>query len=118
LAQIELAAALAGLPELRAGTASRPTRMVAGPVREEVEPAAPTRTGDSSRDDSGPPRIRCPKCNWSPRAEDRWQCKCRHVWNTFDTGGVCPGCLYQWKVTQCLRCGQMSPHSDWYTHGG
>jgi hypothetical protein len=110
LAQIELAAALAGLPELAAGTVFRPVR--------EVEPATPTRTGDSSGDDSGPPRIRCPKCNWSPRAEDRWQCNCRHIWNTFDTGGVCPGCMHQWKVTQCLRCGQMSPHSDWYTHAG
>lgn len=62
------------------------------------------------------PRIRCPKCNWSPRAEDRWLCsKCRHVWNTFDTGGVCPGCLHQWTETMCLCCSQWSLHSDWYT---
>lgn len=62
------------------------------------------------------PRIRCPLCGWQPGAEDRWSCQCGHVWNTFDTGGVCPGCLYQWKVTQCIACGRISPHSDWYAH--
>ncbi|HTS65134.1 MAG TPA: hypothetical protein VMH28_24090 [Candidatus Acidoferrales bacterium] len=71
---------------------------------------------ESSGAGTGEPRIRCPKCGWSPRAEDRWGCTCGHAWNTFDTGGVCPGCMYQWKVTQCLRCGEFSPHSDWYTH--
>jgi hypothetical protein len=109
LAQIELSAALVGLPEMTMPQTFRPVR--------EIEPATPTRTRDTSGDDSGTPRIRCPKCNWMPQAEDRWQCNCGHVWNTFDTGGVCPGCMYQWKVTQCLRCGEMSPHSDWYTHG-
>jgi hypothetical protein len=61
-----------------------------------------------------PPRIRCPKCRWQPRAHDRWQCTCRHVWNTFDTRGVCPACAYAWKTTACLRCRQWSPHEDWY----
>jgi hypothetical protein len=58
-------------------------------------------------DDPGGPRI-------SPRAHDRWVCKCGHEWNTFDTGGVCPACLYQWTVTACLSCDQWSAHSDWY----
>ena len=48
------------------------------------------------------------------RAEDRWRCHCGHSWNTFDTGGVCPGCRYQWKITKCLRCKEWSAHSDWY----
>jgi hypothetical protein len=109
-AQIELAAALAGLPELTTPQVFRPKRLYAGPVRE-AEPV----TGDAPTGPTRPPRIRCPKCNWTPRAEDRWQCHCRHVWNTFDTGGVCPGCLYQWKITMCLNCQQWSPHSDWYT---
>jgi hypothetical protein len=61
------------------------------------------------------PYIRCPQCKWSPRAEDRWFCKCGHSWNTFDTGGVCPGCLYQWTITACPKCGKWSAHSDWYT---
>jgi hypothetical protein len=79
-----------------------------------TQPAIGTRTGDSPGDGRGGIRIRCPKCQWTPRAEDRWACRCGHTWNTFDTGGVCPSCLYQWTVTQCLRCGEFSPHSDWY----
>jgi hypothetical protein len=58
--------------------------------------------------------IRCPLCGWTPAAEDRWMCRCRHSWNTFDTGGVCPGCLFQWANTQCLACHGWSLHSDWY----
>lgn len=60
------------------------------------------------------PRIRCPRCGWQPRAHDVWMCHCRHLWNTFDTGGVCPACLYQWKITACPRCQQWSAHSEWY----
>ena len=60
------------------------------------------------------PRIRCPLCGWSPRKEDRWFCDCGHIWNTFDTGGVCPACLHQWSETQCLSCKRWSPHSLWY----
>jgi hypothetical protein len=60
------------------------------------------------------PHIRCPLCRWRPRKTDRWMCKCRHIWNTFDTGGVCPSCLFQWLQTQCLACKKFSPHSDWY----
>ena len=60
------------------------------------------------------PGIRCPHCGWQPGPQDLWSCACGHFWNTFDTGGVCPACLYQWKETQCLLCGKWSPHSDWY----
>jgi hypothetical protein len=73
---------------------------------------------ESPSDASGskPPRIRCPKCRWQPRKHDRWQCRpeCRHVWNTFDTRGVCPACGYQWTQTACPRCREWSPHADWY----
>ena len=62
------------------------------------------------------PGIRCPLCGWHPAAQDRWYCNCGHSWNTFDTGGVCPGCLFQWTVTQCLKCHQFSLHSKWYEH--
>jgi hypothetical protein len=61
--------------------------------------------------------IRCPHCAWRPGPDDRWQCSigdCMTVWNTFWTGGVCPGCGYAWRNTQCLACGEMSPHRDWY----
>jgi hypothetical protein len=66
-------------------------------------------------------RIRCPLCAWQPRASSRWYCAdtishdgCWTAWNTFDTRGRCPGCDYQWKWTDCLRCGASSPHEAWY----
>jgi hypothetical protein len=79
----------------------------------------PARPGSVSKDrtigsDGGEGRIRCPKCRWMPGKHDRWMCNCLHIWNTFDTGGVCPACLKQWTVTQCLACHKISPHSDWY----
>ena len=61
------------------------------------------------------PKIRCPKCKWEPRKHDRWSCLCGHIWNTFDTHGVCPGCDAQWRETACLSCHQWSLHDDWYT---
>jgi hypothetical protein len=63
-------------------------------------------------------RIRCPRCGWEPGRDDRWTCTCLHVWNTFDTGGVCPGCGHTWDETQCLRCQAWSPHIDWYVDEG
>jgi len=59
-------------------------------------------------------KIRCPRCKWQPGRGARWQCHCMHVWNTFDTHGVCPGCGHAWQDTQCLRCHEWSPHVDWY----
>jgi len=63
-------------------------------------------------------RIRCPKCNWEPRKNSMWQCSCKHIWNTFDTGGRCPNCGKVWEDTQCLTrpggCGKWSKHLDWY----
>jgi hypothetical protein len=70
-------------------------------------------------------RIRCPLCKWQPRASDRWMClDCGHPefffngcytsWNTFSTGGRCPGCAHQWRWTSCLRCEGWSLHEEWY----
>jgi len=61
-------------------------------------------------------RIRCPLCAWQPEKKDRWMCwpGCQHVWNTFETAGVCPGCAKHWHSTVCLRCQQWSAHEDWY----
>jgi len=102
-AQIELAAALAGLPELMG-------------LQSEYRPAAdrPRRRMSRAWGEPMDPRIRCPKCQWSPDADALWSCRCRHLWNTFHTRGACPACGYQWTVTACLNCGQTSPHSDWY----
>jgi len=84
------------------------SRIVIAPGRPE---AAPSDAGSGGGDG----RIRCPLCRWEPRAEDRWMCtNCKHTWNTFDTGGVCPGCLKQWSRTMCLSCHKWSAHSDWY----
>ena len=64
-------------------------------------------------------RLRCPKCGWQPQKEDRWSCNpagCGHVWNTFETGGHCPGCSRHWKDTACLSCGAWSEQESWYTN--
>ena len=58
--------------------------------------------------------IACPKCDWRPDAGSLWRCSCQHVWNTFQTHGVCPACGKAWKVTQCLVCHAYSDHEDWY----
>jgi hypothetical protein len=108
LASIELAAALAGLPEMP--SIQRENHAAIRQAEPEVDPAIEETGGGSP----GGPHIRCPKCRYAPRAEDRWFCNCGHSWNTFDTGGVCPSCLYQWKITACPRCGAWSAHSDWY----
>ena len=61
-------------------------------------------------------RIRCPSCRWEPGASARWSClpACGTVWNTFATGGLCPGCGVRWHRTQCLACAVVSAHRDWY----
>jgi hypothetical protein len=108
LASIELAAALAGLPELPSIQ-----REYHAAVRE-AEPAIGPPVADTTGGGPVGPHIRCPKCRYAPRVEDRWFCNCGHSWNTFDTGGICPACLNQWKITACPRCGAWSAHSDWY----
>ena len=44
----------------------------------------------------------------------RWECTCHYVWNTFDSGGQCPGCGNIWYDTICLACDLWSPHAEWY----
>jgi len=62
------------------------------------------------------PRIRCPLCEWMPGKNETWSCECGNLWNTFETGGVCPACLTQWPSTQCHSCHGWSAHSDWYEY--
>ena len=72
-----------------------------------------------------PGSVRCPRCAWRPRPSDRWSCLgggapeyfaggCGTSWNTFETGGRCPGCSHQWQWTSCHRCEEWSLHVDWY----
>jgi hypothetical protein len=73
--------------------------------------------------------IRCPLCAWRPSDTSSWSCvwtpgspeprfpACGANWNTFATRGRCPDCNHQWRWTSCLRCGQWSPHDDWYEDG-
>lgn len=74
-------------------------------------------------------RIRCPLCEWQPKSSTRWDCAdcghpeyfyngCGAVWNTFVTGGKCPGCQHQWKWTMCLHCFDWALHADWYKKNG
>ena len=65
------------------------------------------------------PLIYCPCCCWRPGVSSRWACSreiggCGSKWNTFETRGVCPSCRWHWEITQCLSCGQYSPHAHWY----
>jgi predicted amidophosphoribosyltransferase len=69
-------------------------------------------------DDTGTLRIRCPLCSWEPGPRDRWMCSpgCGHLWNTFDTRGVCPACAKHWLHTACHACSAWSLHEAWYEH--
>ena len=70
-------------------------------------------------------RVRCPLCRWQPSAYSLWYCSdaghpeyffggCGALFNTFETGGRCPGCRHLWRWTMCLRCAGWSPHGEWY----
>ena len=115
LASVELAAALAGLPELPSIQREYRPGMRRG--ERGWEPRWPAeRYAAEGREIFGAV-VRCPGCNWLPAEEDRWACKCGHRWNTFETRGKCPGCGYQWTVTACWGCHRAFPHGDWYVGG-
>ena len=59
-------------------------------------------------------RIVCPKCEWEHHGGPYWQCRCGHIWDTFETHGECPACHYVWKHTACPSCHRWSRHIDWY----
>ncbi len=105
-AQIELCAAVEGLPQIGGTITFHSSKKRAR------RPCSPAELDEIF----GPtiPGVRCPKCEWTPRANNLWSCNCGHGWNTFDTRGLCPECGYQWEVTGCLQCGEMSPHAEWY----
>ena len=105
-AQIELCAALEDLPQIGGSLIWHSSKQRPARSRLSIGPA--TMLGSEI------PGVRCPKCEWRPRAKNLWRCRCGHHWNTFDTWGLCPECGYQWEITACLECGEISPHKDWY----
>lgn len=120
-ASIELAAALAGVPS--SSISSRKQRYPTGSPasRGGRIGASWSSRGRHGEGTSGSPMrspdgrlIRCPKCSFQPSTDTRWGCRCGHVWNTFWTSGLCPACHFQWEVTSCHRCHEMSEHRAWY----
>jgi hypothetical protein len=58
--------------------------------------------------------LRCPFCGWIPFALPAWKCKeCRFVWDTFETGGVCPSCGHHHAEIACVRCRRISDRDRW-----
>jgi hypothetical protein len=55
----------------------------------------------------------CPMCHAAPPAGPYWKCSCGHLFDTFETGAVCPGCGKSFGSTACLDCGAQSPLSKW-----
>jgi hypothetical protein len=120
-ATIELAASLTGLPgssitQMKQkhppdSPRSRGGRIVN--VRSLREMHRENTNGPTMRSSEGR-LIRCPKCLFQPSADLRWNCKCGHRWNTFWSAGRCPACHFQWEVTRCPHCGEMSAHRAWY----
>jgi hypothetical protein len=119
-ASIELAAALAGVPASQI-TSMKQRRPPSSQATEAKIIAASCTTGIHRTEPRGPAMhstdgrlIRCPKCQFQPSTDIRWICKCSHMWNTFQTAGKCPACHFQWEVTACPHCGEMSQHGTWY----
>ncbi len=118
---IELAAALAGVPESSITQRRHPNPPEAligsmanlGSSTSVCDGAA---CGPTMRSPDGR-LIRCPRCLFLPPTHLRWNCNCGDVWNTFQTAGRCPACHFQWEETQCPRCGDISPLQAWYVIG-
>lgn len=115
LTEIEMLAAVAGLPEMQRVQMTKRNpdpkeRMRRFDEFARTQQPIPMRSPDGRL-------IRCPACQWNPPDSVRWLCQCGHQWNTFWTSGRCPACQFQWAETACLRCGKMSPHTDWYVNG-
>lgn len=119
-ATIELAAALAGVPEPHITQRRQPTTPESLRKRiTDFQPSTGVRNGATDRPTMRSPDgrlIRCPKCLFRPTIDLRWGCQCDHIWNTFLTSGRCPACQFQCEVTRCPQCGEISPHRAWYAN--
>jgi hypothetical protein len=94
-------------------------------LKKSTAPTVVVAEGITPSRETSSPRIRCPHCAWQPDRSSTWVClsgpgpeppfeSCGTAWNTFDTGGRCPGCSHQWQWTTCLQCHEWSPHLEWY----
>jgi Zn-dependent protease len=56
----------------------------------------------------------CPACAVSPPVGNFWQCgKCGRLFDTFQTGAICPQCGSGFDVTRCLDCGASHFLGEW-----
>jgi Zn-dependent protease len=56
----------------------------------------------------------CPVCKMSPPMGDYWRCsQCGQLFDTFQTGAVCPRCGSRFDQTRCLDCGNVRPMHEW-----
>ena len=60
----------------------------------------------------------CPSCGSKPLLGARWKCSnCGGIFDTFETGSVCPHCGVQHANTLCVDCRTFSPMSEWAAAG-
>jgi hypothetical protein len=56
----------------------------------------------------------CPSCRAAPPMGEFWTCpRCKHSFDMFSSGGVCPICNTQFGGTSCFECGRSSALKDW-----
>jgi Zn-dependent protease len=56
----------------------------------------------------------CPSCRVAPPMGEFWTCpRCKHSFDMFSSGGVCPICNTQFGGTSCFECGRGSALKDW-----
>ena len=58
--------------------------------------------------------FKCPSCRTAPPIGTYWRCgNCEHMFDTFETRGMCPHCGVQYATTTCLDCREQRPISEW-----
>ncbi len=56
----------------------------------------------------------CPSCKTPPAIGNMWKCgRCQQMFDTFETGAVCPHCGTQFAAEGCMECGQQHPINEW-----
>ena len=58
----------------------------------------------------------CPSCHAAPPTGPFWHCNhCSALFDTFETGAVCPQCSARFESTACLDCRKNAPIAAWHT---